>query len=365
MRVAIVGAGLAGLACAYELERLGILPVIFERQKAVGKPHLVMETMAQFLHHNPRQDIFDYIRNELSLPLNPHNHIQSMVLHSPNQEATIHGHLGYCTVRGHDDRSLERQLAARVAAEIRLGQRPDPWELRREFDWVVVATGDHAWSREFTAWTTDVNWSVRGATVSGFFNPNELHYFFDPRYAKTGYAMIAPIDERMASVGVGVPHASGDEADRYWERFRSEQGRFWEKEIAPIRVDNMAIGRPAANIVGNLVLVGQAGGFAEPLGIAGQCPSLASGVFAARQITLGDRSLVRFARRYRAYYHRVWRIRRNVNAWTAEEMDRLVRAAGYTGGLLATLPFNLFTQAGWALDALRLADDPSPEVGPW
>lgn len=364
MRVAVVGAGLAGLACAHELERLGVSPVIYEKQRRVGKSQFVMEIMAQFLHYSPRQDIFDHLRHDLFLPLNPHSPIQNAVLHSPQGEATIHGHLGYSTVRGPDDRSLERQLAQHVASEIHFGEDPDLWELKRRFDWVVLSTGEHSWTRQFTNWTTHIDWSLRGAVVTGAFNPAELHVFFYTRYAKTGYALISPVDERTAVVGVAVPHATGDEADRFWEVFRKEQGHFWEREVQPVRTDHLAVGQPGTCIVGNILLVGHAGGFVEPLGISGQCPSLASGVYAARQIALGERALVRFTRRYRAYCNRIWRVRRNVNAWTDKEMDRLVRSIRYTGGMAANLPFNVVNLAGWALDTLHMADDLSPEPGP-
>lgn len=363
MRVAIIGAGLAGLACAHELERLGLLPVIFERQRSVGRPDLVIETMAQVMHHNRGQDIFDHIRQDLGLPLNPHGSVQSMILHSPNHEATLQGHLGYITIRGHDDRSLERQLARVVAAEIHYGQRPDPWELRRQFDWVVVATGNHEWSQTVSRWTPHIDWSVRGATVIGSFNPAEQHFFFNPRYAKTGYAMISPIDERSAVVGVGVPGASGNEADQYWAAFRQDVGHYWEREVASVRVDRVQVGQPSDVIVGNVILIGHAGGFCEPIGMTGQCPSLTSGVCAARQIVLGDRSLSRFARHFRSYYNQALRIRQTVNAWTDKEMDRLVQTARFAGPVVTSVPLPYIRMGGWALDALRAPNDPSPEIG--
>ncbi|MGE5405685.1 MAG: FAD-dependent oxidoreductase, partial [Candidatus Saccharibacteria bacterium] len=36
MKVAILGAGIAGLACAIELERNGIVPVVYERDANPG-----------------------------------------------------------------------------------------------------------------------------------------------------------------------------------------------------------------------------------------------------------------------------------------------------------------------------------------
>lgn len=38
MRVAIIGAGISGLSCAYELEKNGIDPVIFEKNGRIGNP---------------------------------------------------------------------------------------------------------------------------------------------------------------------------------------------------------------------------------------------------------------------------------------------------------------------------------------
>lgn len=363
LRVAIVGAGLAGLACAYELERLGVLPVIFGQQGAVGKPSLAVETMAQFMHYHPGQDIFEHIRQDLGLPLNPHSAVRRMLLHSPGQEASLHGALGYTAIRGHDERSLERQLLGHLAAEVHHHQKPDLWELRRQFDWVVVANGTHEWTEAITRWTPHITWSIRGAVVTGLFSPTELHLFLNPRYAGTGYCMISPVDERRAVAGVAVPGGHREEAERYWAVFRQEQGHFWQREEQVTRADRLQIGQPASHIVGNVILVGHAGGFVEPLGMTGQCPTLSSGVYAARHIMLNDRSFERFVRHFRSYYNRVWRLRRNINGWTDREMDQLALAIRYGGGLPSKLPVSILPLAGWAADRLHVADDWPPEIG--
>lgn len=364
MRIAIVGAGLSGLACAHELERLGVKPDLFEKRHRVGERFPNVETMAQFMHHTPHQDVFEHIRHELGLPLNPANTITTMVAHSQNHEATISGRLGYTTIRGHDDRSLERQLERHLNSPIHFNSNPDIHELKQEYDWVVVATGDQRWSRELNHWHHHISWWVRGANVTGDFNPCEEHFFFNTRYGKTGYALVAPFDERTACVGVAVPDSSAKEVDQYWETFRREQGHWWRTEETQFKLEGLDAGLLHRPLMGNIVFIGNAGGFLDGLGITGQCPAMASGVYAAQQMVLHNRALERFARRNRVYLERLWRLRRNVNAWTDEDMDRMVSMLNMgVGTALAHSPWNVLKPSGWLIDLLRFTDDFDPQVG--
>ncbi|MDF2628050.1 MAG: dependent oxidoreductase [Symbiobacteriaceae bacterium] len=357
MRIAIVGAGLAGLACAHELERLGLAPDVFEKGPCVGNRSRVVELMTQFMHVNPRQDIWGYVRDELMLPLEAAFALRRCVVHSASHEAEMTGKLGYVTIRGDDDGSLERQLARHVEARVRFGQTPDVRELRREYDWVVVATGDQRWTTELSQWKRDLGWTARGALVTGNFAPGEAHFFFDTRYAGTGHALLAPLDEHTAIAGIGLPDASPAEAEAYWERFRASESFRWDVEKEPFEVCRNSCGEVWPVVVGNVLLTGVAGGFLEPLGMNGQCPSLTSGVMAARQIALRDPWLERFARRWRVYYRRLARLRRSVNAWTDEDMDRLTLGVKYGGWLVTHSPWNLLEPSGMLADVLRLADE--------
>lgn len=365
MRVAVVGAGLAGLACAHELERLGHSCEVFEKRDRVGKMFTTVELMLQAMVLKPGQDIFDMFRKELHLPINPAAHIRRAVLHSRRQEATIAGHLGYTTIRGAGERSLEAQLARHIRSPIHFDHEADVRKLQAQYDWVVVATGSPQWPKAFGLWTTDVDWWVRGASVVGDFNPSELHFYFNTRYAKVGYGMIAPYDERTASVGIGVPGSSEQEMIQLWEAFRRDQEHFWEDEVDSFHLNCYEVGRVKQRQYENLLFVGNAGGFIEPIGTSGQTPSLRSGIYAARKLAQRSDDFDQFCVRWDKFYEHLLHLRLNANAWTDHDMDRLVALAGHgIGSLLAVSPWNLLNTAGAVLPLLPVAQDPSPEVGP-
>lgn len=364
MRIAVVGAGLAGLGCAHELWRLGHHCDIFDKRDRVGKMFNTVETMLAALNPDPSQDVFDLLRQDLNLPLNPANHITRLVLHSQNHETLIRGGVGYTTIRGTDERSLERQLARHCPFAILLDQNPDVEQLRSRYDWVVVATGSPRWPKHFGVWESDVCWYMRGANVIGDFNPGELHFFFNTRYAGTGYAMIAPFHARLASVGLGVPNATEEVVEEYWERLRRDLQRFWERVEDEFKLECYEMGRVRQRVIDNIIFVGNAGGFIEPLGITGQTAALQSGVYAARKIAGVDDAFDRFAQRWDHYYADLMRLRLNVNAWTDETMDRLVAMTGHgIGSLLIRSPLNLLDLVGTAMEHLPFAQDPSAEVG--
>lgn len=363
--MAILGAGLAGLACAHELERLGIKPVIFEKRHRVGERFPNVEIMPQMLHHRPSRDIFTELRQELNLPVQPAGAVTRAVLHGPTQEVTVGTFIGYATIRGHDDRSLERQLERHVQSEIHFCRNPDPARLAREFDRVVIATGDQEVTRALGLWRRDMAAWLRGAVIRGDFAPYELHIWLNTEYAKTGYGYLAAFDERHAWAMVAVPESNAGEVDRYWQRFLAREGGNWQIEY-PAKLEKFEIGRAGAHLVDRFVLVGNAGGFVEPLIGCGQCPSMFSGVMAAREMALGDGSLIRFARRWQRYYRRLLQVRHWVNDQENPSFDRLVQALALPGARTALFrnPLNWVGPTGALLGALGRGGTVEPAPGP-
>lgn len=164
-------------------------------------------------------------------------------------------------------------------------------------------------------------------------------------------------------MGVGVPDCPEAELEEYWQRFRADHRFRWETEYEQFKLENYEFGRVSRRIIGNIVLIGSAGAFVEPLAITGQMSSLRSGVYAARQILTGDDTFDKFCRRWDRLYRSTWRMRRVVNAWTDDNMDRLAAVAKFPGTYLLRLPFSLLTPAGQVLGVLPRVDDASPEPG--
>ncbi len=286
MRVAILGAGFAGLACARHLEQNGIYPDIFEKRHRVGERFPNMEAVMHLMHR-PIEDALVYINKLLEVNLQPAAVVHTVKVHSPNQQAVISGqNLGYSTIRGHDDRSWERQLASYIESDIIFNSSPDYRELEKKYDWVVIATGDSAISRDLGVWTTDIEPFLRGCIIKGNFDPGVIELWFDQSLSKQGYVYFAPYDHHEACISVAAAPCSPDEIDELWaaalDRFKIKP-----QPGSEFKVEEYKIGRVSTRQVGNILLSGNAGGFIEPMMGFGQIPSLLSGFYAAEAIVTG------------------------------------------------------------------------------
>ena len=72
MKVAVIGAGLAGLACALELEKHGIEPVIFERKDRVGEIYPHVAALMQ-IFRRPVKYPLQYLSKNYGIELKPIN----------------------------------------------------------------------------------------------------------------------------------------------------------------------------------------------------------------------------------------------------------------------------------------------------
>ncbi|MGB4302326.1 MAG: NAD(P)-binding protein, partial [Syntrophomonadaceae bacterium] len=323
IKVAILGAGFAGLACARHLEQNGIYPDIFEKRHRVGERFPNMEAIMHLMHR-PIKDSLVYINDLLNVDLQPAAVVHTVEMHSPNHKTVINGHLGYSTIRGHDDRSWECQLARYIKSDIIFNTQPDYQELAQEYDWVVVATGDSIIPRDLGVWTTDIEPFLRGCIIKGDFDPGTIKLWFNQSLSKQGYVYFAPYDQDEACISVAAAPSSPEDIDTLWAKTVDYLG-ITPEPGSEFKVEEYKIGRVATRQVRNILLTGNAGGFIEPFMGFGQVPSLLSGFYAAKAIATGA-DYNRLTSWFNTRYQNSLVLRNYMNQLDNKAFDRLVLA---------------------------------------
>jgi len=285
VNVAIIGAGPSGLACALELERHGIAPVIFEQRHRPGDLFDHCAAVLE-LFTRPNDPLADLKKN-YSIELRPINGIRTIVMKSPQKEVNVKGKLGYFFMRGGDPNSVETQLYNKLKTRVSTNTKVHYTDLHRDYDYVVVASGGRETSRTEGIWSTVFSSNMIGGTVIGRFDLTRLLMWMDTRYSKNAYAYLAPMEKKRAFLGLVVPESTVEEARERWKNFWMLESHPYE-QVNEIIVEHKA-GFVYPHQVGNLLFVGISGGFQEPFLGFGLISALKSGVLAGRAIATGRR----------------------------------------------------------------------------
>ncbi len=326
MRVAIIGAGVSGMACAHELERHGIFPVIYEQRHRPGE---LFDHCAVVLQSFTRPyDPLSLLRERFNLALRPASVIKKIVMKSDDKKTTINGKLGYFFMRGHDPLSVETQLYRKLKCKVIANTKVNYTDLSGRFDYVVAANGSYNMGRMAGVWTPAYPTNLVGGAVVGNFDVNKMIMWLDTRYSGTAYAYLTPMERKRAFLGLVVPHSTPEEARRRWQTF-------WELERHPYDIVNEVIVEHNAGFVyphqvGNVMFAGVAGGFMEPLLGFALVAGAASGVLAARAIAGGQRYEDLLARLKEDMKHS-FVLRSVINNFKNDDFDRLVTYLGAPG----------------------------------
>jgi len=320
-RIAIIGAGISGLACALELERHGITPAIFEQRSHPGETFSHVGGILQLLSR-PIKDQMDFLIKRLHLPLRPLAPWKKVIMHMPGVTRTVTGHLGYFLQRGQDENSTESQLYSLLKTPVYFNHYARWQELAQHYDYVVVADGTPMVARTLGCWQDFLQTWVRGAVVLGNFDPHTLHMWMNTEYARQTYAYLTPFNNHRASLILIVSNSNADEVEEKWRLF-------WEMEKLDYQVlDNFSVQHISGYCyppqVGNVLLVGNAGGFMEPFLGFGVMAAIRSGVYAGRALARG-KSYIELTRDLRRKITRLVILRRMLNNMDNEDFDRLVK----------------------------------------
>lgn len=163
MKVAILGAGMSGLSCAIALEKHGIMRTIFEKRNCVGDRFVNAEAMFSILNR-PIKDCLPFISENYDIHLKPIDKVNKLIVHSKHEIGSINDKIGDTNVRGRHENSYECQLERQLISKINFDSTCEYEELCKEFEYVILATGDGEYASRLGNYKCDLTCTIRGVT---------------------------------------------------------------------------------------------------------------------------------------------------------------------------------------------------------
>lgn len=328
MRIAIIGAGLAGLSCAIVLEKSGIIPTIFEKTSFIGDREQHVGAILSIINR-PIRDSLKYIKENFGIEIMPLNTVNKLTHYSPNQKTSITGNFGYFTLRDQEENSIKRQLHAQLKkTEVLFSMEVNYKDLILEYDYVIAADGKPDIAEELGFWTDWIRGYVKGAVVEGDFNPNELVMWIDKTYCKSGYAYLTPFNNKKASLALFVPNTNINEIDFYWDKLILNE-HIKSRVVETFKVYHCS-GQVYPHKVDNLLLAGNTGGSIDPLLGFGQAKSIIMGGMAARAIIEGS-DYEKLVRQVYKLTLSLYELRKSFDNITNKHYDFIVKSIAFPG----------------------------------
>lgn len=336
MEIAIMGAGLSGLACAITLEKNGIMPTIFEKRSQVGDRFVNGEVLLS-IFTRPVHDCIASLSEQFGIYLQPSSNIQKMTIISKNRKATIEGQLGFTNIRGRDKDSFEAQLSRQVKSPIQFHSEETYERLLTNYTHVVLATGDGDDAKKTRNFREDLTVSIKGATIEGDFDRYEVMAWINYDIAPFGYGYLIPYSEKEANIAIAmpdIPSTQGFELEKLWEPFY-QMVRSEIKQPLPItdnfQITNYPMGICKSARIGNTFYVGNCFGSLMPFMGFGQYVALLSGVYAAYDLC-GLGKYEELMAPLRHSYENSLVLRRTMEHIDNQDLDRIVHLMqGYWG----------------------------------
>ncbi|UOQ44204.1 NAD(P)-binding protein [Halobacillus salinarum] len=290
MKVAIIGAGLAGLSCALTLEKHGISADIYEKQREAGFQVTIAELMTPVIHA-PIKDAVKYFSENHELHLRPMTNIQKIHVHSKNESAFIEGNLGFINMRGTHEQSFEKQMASQLNhTTIHYNHHVTHEELAEEYSPIILASGDPCDTEHIQPFETAFTSTFSIAIVHGNFIKTEVHTWFNNQFAPKGMAYLLPHSESEATLALVYPQYGKQwmtNKESFWKETKAAVSKTLNQELSfekEYSINDYAVGRCRYPRIGNTFFTGNCLGALTPFLGFGQTSSILSGIYAALDI---------------------------------------------------------------------------------
>lgn len=328
MEVAIIGAGLAGLSCAIVLEKNGIIPVIYEKTDFIGDREAHVGASLKIMDR-PIRDVIKFFRKNFDIEVKPLNAVTKLTHIAPGANTSLKGNFGLLFKRDKAPDSLKGQLFSQLRkTEVQFNMDVDYKILSKEFDYVVLADGKPDSAEKLGCWTDWIRGIVKGAVITGRFDPGELIMWLNKKYCRNGYAYLTAFNDSKAVLCLFVPDTGLEEIDYYWDMFLEDV--HFNYEIAETFKVKHGSGHVYPHKVDNILFSGNSGGAIDPLLGFGVVKSVSMGGFCAKSIIEGSDYEKLIDNIYRQNL-RLYEMRKSYDMATNKHYDNLIKLIGIPG----------------------------------
>lgn len=327
MKIAIIGAGLAGLSCAFELEKNGITPVIFDKKSQIGEPSGNTGLWSRLVIRI-NEDPIKYLKTKYGLEIRPLSRLNETTMISPNKKTVARGNLGYTFRRGVEEYSLENQIASQIKSPIHFNSYAEINHIRSEFDQIIVSTASPAIAKQLGVWTDTFISQARIATVLGDFFIDSVTVWFNEKYANKAFCYLIPNSSKEATLVLLINNCTAAQLDFYWSRFLLDE-KIKYTILQQCDTEHYC-GFVKPHQVENILFAGNAAGFTDNLIGIGGFNAIESGILAARAIVKG----IDYEKLVQPIYEDIAKLhhfRKAMNTFDNTSFDKLLTLVGMPG----------------------------------
>lgn len=324
MKVAIIGAGLAGLSCAHEFEKNGIAPTIFERKRRIGEDVDYVTSTLQ-LFDRKHGDPLKYIKDNFEIDLMPLSILKNIEMNAPNKKTIVKGTRGYIFCRGEAGHSIENQVASYVKSPITFYKHVYIDDIRKDYDYVINATGSYDYAKQRGIFTPHYQAFVRIAVISGSFDKNTIKMWVNNEYSKQSFSYMLPHSPNKACLTVVADNITHTELDYYWEKYVNLENL--QNTIVKTRDAIHETGIVYPPKIDNEYFAGTSGGFLGSVLGFGMVNAITTGAFSARSI-IYKQDYEKLVKPIRKFLFKKYELRKVINTFDNNDFDKLVEFLG-------------------------------------